>query len=80
MLIHGSTDSVVDLSDSTDIYKRLVDLGVPSELHIYSEEEHAFDSQSGYGRSVAELQNLFLKSIYKGLVVVGGLEPPTSAL
>ncbi len=61
MLIHGSTDSVVDLSDSTDIYKRLVDLGVPSELHIYSEEEHAFDSQSGYGRSVAELQNLFFK-------------------
>ena len=61
MLIHGSTDSVVDLSDSTDIYKRLVDLEVPSELHIYSEEEHAFDSQSGYGRSVAGLQNLFFK-------------------
>ena len=61
MLIHGSTDSVVDLSDSTDIYKRLIDLGVPSELHIYSEEEHACDSQSGYGRSVAELQNLFFK-------------------
>ena len=29
MLIHGSTDSVVDLSDSTDIYRKLVDLGFP---------------------------------------------------
>tara|TARA_B100000902_G_scaffold214242_1_gene203724 strand:+ start:242 stop:1036 length:795 start_codon:yes stop_codon:yes gene_type:complete len=61
MLIHGSTDSVVNLADSTDLYKKLAEKGVPSELHIYSEEEHAFDSQSGYGRSVAELQNLFFK-------------------
>ena len=61
MLIHGSTDSVVSLSDSTDLYDKLTNLGVPTELHIFSEEEHAFDSQSGYGRLVAELQNLFFK-------------------
>ena len=61
MLIHGSADSVVNLADSTDLYKKLTEKGVPSELHIYSEEEHAFDSQSGYGRTVAELQNLFFK-------------------
>jgi len=59
MLIHGSTDSVVKLSDSTDLYMKLTDLAIPTELHIFSEEEHAFDSQSGYGRSIAELQNLF---------------------
>ena len=61
MLIHGSADSVVKLSDSTDLYKKLTSLGVPTELHIFSEEDHAFDAQSGYGRSVAELQNLFFK-------------------
>jgi dipeptidyl aminopeptidase/acylaminoacyl peptidase len=61
MLIHGSTDSVVKLSDSTDLYAKLTDLNIPTELHIFSEEEHAFDSQRGYGRSVAELQNLFFK-------------------
>ena len=61
MLIHGSTDSVVNLSDTTDLYKILVDLNIPAELHIYSEEEHAFDSQSGYGRSVADLQALFFQ-------------------
>lgn len=61
MLIHGSTDSVVGLSDTTDLYRKLVELKVPSELHIFSEEEHAFDAQKGYGRTVAELQNLFFK-------------------
>ncbi len=61
MLIHGSTDTVVNLSDTMELYKRLVELNIPSELHIYSEEEHAFDSQKGYGRSVAELQSLFFK-------------------
>ena len=61
MLIHGSTDSVVRLSDSTDLYTKLTDLNIPTELHIFSQEEHAFDSQKGYGRSVADLQNLFFK-------------------
>ena len=61
MLIHGSSDSVVKLSDSLDLYEKLTDLNIPAELHIFSEEEHAFDSQKGYGRSVAELQNLFFK-------------------
>ena len=61
MLIHGSTDSVVKLSDSLDLYEKLSDSKVPAELHIFSEEEHAFDAQKGYGRSIAELQNLFFK-------------------
>ena len=61
MLIHGSTDSVVKLSDSTDLYTKLTDLNIPAELHIFSQEEHAFDSQKEYGRSVADLQNLFFK-------------------
>ena len=61
MLIHGSTDSVVKLSDSTDLYMKLTDLAIPTELHIFSEEGHAFDSQSGYGGSIAELQNLFFR-------------------
>ena len=61
MLVHGSTDSVVSLSDSVDLYEKLTNLGIPTELHIFSEEDHAFDAKSGHGRSVAELQNLFFK-------------------
>ena len=61
MLIHGSSDSVVKLEDSTDLYQKLRRENIPAELHIFSEEDHAFDSVRGYGRSVAELQNLFFK-------------------
>ena len=61
MLIHGSSDSVVKLEDSTDLYKKLREENIPTELHIFSEEDHAFDSVRSYGRSVAELQNLFFK-------------------
>jgi Dipeptidyl aminopeptidases/acylaminoacyl-peptidases len=61
MWIHGSSDSVVKLEDSTDLYQKLRQENIPAELHIFSEEDHAFDSVRGYGRSVAELQNLFFK-------------------
>jgi len=61
MLVHGSSDSVVRLEDSTDLYKKLKDENIPAELHIFSEEDHAFDSARGYGRAVAELQHLFFK-------------------
>jgi len=61
MLIHGSSDSVVKLKDTTDLYQKLTEEEVPTELHIFSEEDHAFDSGKGYGRSVAELQHLFFK-------------------
>ena len=47
--------------DSTDLYKKLKEENIPAELHIFSEEDHAFDSARGYGRSVAELQHLFFK-------------------
>ena len=61
MLVHGSSDSVVRLQDSTDLYQKLKEENIPAELHIFSEEDHAFDSARGYGRSVAELQHLFFK-------------------
>ena len=61
MLVHGSSDSVVRLEDSTDLYKKLKEENIPAELHIFSEEDHAVDSARGYGRSVATLQNLFFR-------------------
>jgi len=59
MLVHGSTDDVVNLTESTNFYQKLVDKNIPAELHIFAEEMHAFDGASGYGRSVADLQALF---------------------
>ena len=59
MLIHGSTDSVVRLKDSTDFYEKLIEQKRPTSLHIFSEEEHAFDGVASYGRAIADLQALF---------------------
>ena len=59
MLIHGSSDSLVKLKDSTDFYEALIAANRPAELHIFSEEEHAFDGEPSYGRTVANLQALF---------------------
>ena len=59
MLIHGSSDSIVHLKDSKNFYDKLIEQNRPSELHIFSEKEHAFDGESDYGRAVADLQGLF---------------------
>ena len=59
LLIHGSTDSIVRLKDSTNFYEKLVENNIPTSLHIFAEEEHAFDGQVNYGRAIADLQALF---------------------
>lgn len=59
MLIHGSRDKVVGLKDSTNFYEKLIEMNRPSELHIFSDEEHAFDGKPDYGRTIADLQGLF---------------------
>ena len=59
MLIHGSTDNVVRLKESTKFYEKLIEFKRPASLHIFSEEEHAFDGKPGYGRVIADLQALF---------------------
>ena len=59
LLIHGSTDSVVRLKDSTKFYEKLIEFNRPASLHIFSEEEHAFDGEPNYGRAIADLQALF---------------------
>ena len=61
MLVHGSTDSVVPLKESTGFYDKLKEKNIPTSLHVFAEEEHAFDGVSEKGRSVADLQALFFK-------------------
>ena len=59
MLIHGSSDKLVKSEDSSLFYEELVKKKVPAELHIFADQEHAFDSEPGYGRNIADLQGLF---------------------
>tara|TARA_B100000900_G_scaffold404507_1_gene412958 strand:+ start:46 stop:840 length:795 start_codon:yes stop_codon:yes gene_type:complete len=59
LLIHGSTDKVVPISETTDFQKELEKNKRTVEVHIYADEDHAFDSQPSLGRNVADIQGIF---------------------
>jgi acetyl esterase/lipase len=60
MLVHGSADELVPLDASLVMYEALVAAGVPTEMHLYAEQPHAFDAQPEFGRQVAVEMLLFL--------------------
>ena len=60
LLIHGSEDKVVPLSESEDFYEKLQKHNRTAEIHVYADEDHAFDSQQSLGRNVADIQGLSL--------------------
>jgi acetyl esterase/lipase len=43
ILLHGGADTAVPYRGSINLYRRLADLGVPSELHTYARRGHEFD-------------------------------------
>jgi acetyl esterase/lipase len=59
-LVHGTSDTTVPVSASMRMYEELVAAGVPTELHLYAEQPHAFDAQPKFGRQVAAEMLLFL--------------------
>ena len=59
LLIHGSEDKVVPLSESEDFYEELQKYNRTAEIHVYADEDHAFDSQQSLGRNVADIQGIF---------------------
>lgn len=60
MLVHGSADELVPLAASLVMYEALAGAGVPTELHLYAEQAHAFDADPRFGRQVAAEMLLFL--------------------
>jgi acetyl esterase/lipase len=59
-LLHGSKDWMIDPAASLRLYDKLVDLGVPAELHIVAGALHEFIGEPGMtGPMVAEMA-LFL--------------------
>jgi acetyl esterase/lipase len=65
MLVHGSSDTTVPVSASFLMYERLIEQKVPTELHIYAEQPHAFDADPRFGRPTADLMGLFLARYLK---------------
>ena len=61
LLIHGSDDAIVPVEASLGMYRALSAAGVPSELHVYAGQPHAFDAAPAFGRQSAEVMELFLQ-------------------
>ena len=60
MLIHGTDDELVPVHASIVMYEALAESGVPTELHLYAEQRHAFDATPEFGRQCAAEMLLFL--------------------
>lgn len=43
VLFHGTADSAVHFRASAALHRRLLELGVSSELHVYADRDHEFD-------------------------------------
>jgi acetyl esterase/lipase len=42
-LLHGTADSAIPFRASVNLHRRLTELGVPSDLHLYAGRNHEFD-------------------------------------
>jgi acetyl esterase/lipase len=60
LIFHSNRDDIVPRQQSLTLYDRLVQLGVPVELHLYDGEPHAFDARPELGREAANLVASFL--------------------
>jgi acetyl esterase/lipase len=60
LLVTGNKDQVVPDKSSFEMYRRLIEAGVPTELHVYADAPHAFDQAPEFGRQVAAIMALFL--------------------
>lgn len=60
LLIHGTKDELVPVHASLVMYEALAEAGVPTELHLYAEQPHAFDAIPEFGRQCAAEMLLFL--------------------
>jgi acetyl esterase/lipase len=78
MLVHGTCDEVVPVSASFLMYEALRRHDVPTELHVFSEQPHAFDADPRFGRRTADLMALFLSRYLSDPVTAGGSSLATS--
>lgn len=62
-LLHGSADWLIDPLASVRVYNRLVELGVPAELHIVAKALHEFTGEPGMTAPMVAEFALFLKRL-----------------
>jgi dipeptidyl aminopeptidase/acylaminoacyl peptidase len=71
LLIHGNGDETVAPEQSELMYRALLAAGVPSELHMYADQPHAFDAEPVFARQCADLMRLFLDRYVSAPVTAG---------
>jgi acetyl esterase/lipase len=76
MLVHGTGDDVVPVSASFLMYEALRHHHVPTELHVFAEQPHAFDADPRFGRRSADLMALFLSRYLGDPVLAGEVSAP----
>ena len=67
-MLHGAADETVPVQQSQRMHDVLSKHGVPSELHVYAGQPHAFDMTRDFGRQSAEIGRLFLDRYLAGTV------------
>jgi dipeptidyl aminopeptidase/acylaminoacyl peptidase len=70
MLIHGADDEVVPVRASLEMHEALLAAGVPTELHVYPDQGHAFDAHPDFGRRCAAEMGFFLDRYVRGREVL----------
>jgi acetyl esterase/lipase len=71
LLIHGNGDETVAPEQSELMYRALLAAGVPSELHMYADQPHAFDAEPVFARQCADVMRLFLDRYISAPVTAG---------
>lgn len=63
IILHGTADKLIGIGSSITLHQRLVDLGVPTDLHIYAERDHAFDMAPSMTEATARATVSFLERV-----------------
>lgn len=61
IIFQGTADRLLGIRPSVTLHQRLVDLGVPADLHIYADRDHAFDTAPSMTEATARAAASFLE-------------------
>ena len=63
LLFHGTADSAIPFPASASLHGRLIELGVPSELHVYADRDHEFDMAPSMRQATVAVTTSFLQRL-----------------
>ena len=60
LFLHGTNDDRVHHSLTMAMYQKLEDVGVPVDLHLFAGQDHFFDREAHFAKSVTDAMHLFI--------------------